>query len=271
MEWRHPYFSYDVFARIVPGVLTLAAAKMLFGSLLGWWDPLLSVAPPGTSPPGPPGTTPSSGATSWEALAIGAVTLLVAGYGVGLAIEVVLGPMWRFVYRRSIMGAARSKTSWRKLERRVAPSERPPSEIWQRVHQWVVCSGRSGIRDAYPHALRFQAESRALAHSLVPMGLFALAFLVDGKAAVGVSFCIAAITMALLARMREERRWLQILNILDEQCPNDDEELLGLKARLMALSTRQNGPRVCECCGHALGAAVATKAEHDVPSTPATG
>lgn len=41
MEWRIPYFEYDLFARVAPGALTIAVAQYLGMPVPAYWKPLL--------------------------------------------------------------------------------------------------------------------------------------------------------------------------------------------------------------------------------------
>lgn len=216
MEWKIPYFEYDLFARIAPGALTIAVLQYLGMPMPAYWKPLL--------PLWKDTLLPDAGM-----VAFGGITLLGASYAIGLIYESLSPLLWRRLPRTALVRAAvDQKTRWRRPV--VGPSALcNEKDLFKTLLQWLVCTRDPDVRSAFVHMHRFQAEARLCAYSVAPLIVLGVAAFVKQEAPHGAwiwapSFFIALL-LVICTISRERRRWIQAIAILDELRPEKDNDI----------------------------------------------
>ncbi len=227
MEWRIPFFYYDVFARIIPGTLTLAVLQHVGVDLPTPWRNLLSGA---------------SGAETTSSLLVAAVSWLAAAYAIGVLFEAVsylppLQGLTDWVVDRAFKSAAGRRGAWR---RPLAGSPRTQTElrdVRRHLNNWVMTSPAAGCRNAFFHVHRFQAESRMCQYALIPLLVFAIGTAIKGLWAHAALGAVGALLVGFGYRQRERRRWVQALVTLDELNDYEQPDLRELQRNCQAFGT----------------------------------
>ncbi len=228
MEWKIPYFEYDLFARIAPGALTIAVAQYAYSAFFGaampvphYWKALLPMwrdVVPDTA-----------------TVLFGGLTLLGASYVIGLLYEGLFPWLWRRLPHAALVREAKRRKTWR----RHVPDSTPAfpcdeKELSKFLIQWLVCTRDADVRSAFVHMHRFQAEARLCAYSVLPLLVLAVAAAIKGKPWESSSpfvnwwpylvILLLAILCMCCTLSRERRRWVQGLAILDALRSNDDTD-----------------------------------------------
>ncbi len=236
MEWRIPYFEYDVFARIAPGAATVAVARWLGMPSPFYWEPLLPI-PLGTAEAAMTGAGSAPAATLDTGVVLyGGLTLLAAAYVVGTLYEAFGSLLWRSLSPRVLRRAARERKTW--LHR--VPPGTPPlvgddRDLFKLLLQWLLTDPRAEVRGAFAHIHRFQAEARMFAYSTVPLAALALFALVRHAGVPAGAAAALGLLTAWCGYLREHRRWVQALATLDQLRPADDPGLASLQRRFEEL------------------------------------
>ena len=218
-----------MFARIAPGVLTMAVARYLGMPVPAYWEPLLP-------------TNATGGPLSTGLVFFGGLTLLAASYFIGLVYEGLCSPLWRRLSSKALTRAAKKRTTWlRPVKPGTTGLQCKDEDLFKVLLQWLVCSKDGGVRNAFVHMHRFQAEVRLCAYSTVPLCVLAIAAFTKHNGLIGVLSAVMALVLLRCADTREGRRWIHALAILDELRAPDDAELAGLQQRLEQLGKNTNG------------------------------
>jgi len=239
MEWRIPYFEYDLFTRVVPGALTIAVLSYAGMPMPAYWKLLLPV-------------TTTSGELGSGLVLFGGLTLLAVSYLIGLIYDSTLARCFRRLSPRALKGAAKQRKAWRrwlwaKDHPLLADSAKcfREKDLWTILAQWLVCSKDEGVRLVYPHLWRMQAEAKLLIYSVLPLLVLSLIELYNiiwlkGSGSWWVAGPSVVLTMLLpfCGYFRERRRWQQALLILDELRPGDER---ADQLRLLQLQLEKYG------------------------------
>lgn len=219
MEWKIPFFEYDVFARIAPGSLTIAVAQYVDATLMPkYWEPLLPITSKGT-------------ALDMGIVLFGGLTLLGASYVVGLIYEGFFSLFLPLISRKVLISLAKDRQSWRRPVWAGEPAFHE-IDLFKILMQWLICSKDEGVRLAFVHFHRFQAEARLCAYSVAPLGILSGVAGSRGERWTCFWSAVMAILFALCAIFRERRRLVQALSILDELRPDGDPQLELLQRQL---------------------------------------
>ncbi len=215
MEWKIPYFEYDVFARVAPGALTIVVARYIGMAVPKYWEPLLP---------------PVAGALDAGVVFWGGLMLLAASYFIGLLYEGLLSFRWRHVSPAALRCAAKERTTW--LRPAKVDGERLQCQnesSFKLLLQWLVCSKDEGVRNGFVHMHRFQAEARLCTYSVYPLCVLAVTALFKHDYWLGCGAVFTGLILVGCAWSREKRRWVQALAILDECSPDGDTAFVRLE------------------------------------------
>ncbi len=223
MEFRIPFFYYDLFARVVPGGLTLLALVDIFGLPPASW---LAILPQGTNGPTETGTFVTAVAIGAVSYGIGVLYEAVAGTGSPLFSKNLLKVMRTVAFKRAIYGGYpwRIPTSSISKKRELASDTDEPSVLCRKIWNWLV---HQRHEDAFHHAHRFSAESKLFLYSAVPVAVlsgFRVSHVVGGLL---LGICVF-LFMIFAAWSRQRRLAVQLLMALDE-LKEDDQSLHALQ------------------------------------------
>lgn len=246
---RFPFFYYDILARIIPGALTVVVLAYLGIEMPDSWSDLIHGSSGKTSSGAEP--TPPSGI--WDPVVLSAV---YAGgcYAMGVLYEVVflippLRACLESCFDRAFRRSARNRDWRRPVDRRpllanpgLAERLSAPDVKWIRRHcwNWLMLRPCEGRANAFAHAHRFQAESKMLQHALLTAvvlivgGVWKTLFSNWSTSHLWWTVVISLVAMALFALgayLREGRRWLQVLDSLDELNDHSDDYLNLIQAQ----------------------------------------
>lgn len=236
MEWRFPYFYYDVFARVVPGVALLVAGANAGFPMPPLWRPLLVPAAPSGQAAAVPG--------EWAFVTIAGVSILAVAYAIGVVFEAVAGPC---VWDRGSEWMLR-RAAWHQNKHlcglypppgaRPSPQERLSYAVWG----WLNGSSHEDAVRAIPHGHRFQAEAR-MSLFLIPSILIAGATAACHKQWTMVVFWAVVCAFAgFTAWQREQRRWRHALRTLYAAAALADPATEHVRGKLRTLDTRPPSP-----------------------------
>jgi len=235
MGERFPFFYYDIVARIIPAAVLLCVLSLIgldSRMLVNWaWSASKSSASPGLLEP-----------------AVLAVIYLGLCYAIGVAFEVL--PY--VLLLRGVLEACLDQTfceavqdrSWRRSPESPSPSQ--PIQLDTRALRrhcwnWLELQPRAGLPRAFAHAHRFSAESKmfqyfACTALILPAAAFIRLTLVEltwcpawwGQPAIPLphaiywSLCLA-FGFICAVYWRERRRWVQVLDAVDELHKPEDQ------------------------------------------------
>ncbi len=232
MEWRIPYFHYDVFARIVPGGITLALLSRLGAPMPTLWEPLL---------PNPNGqlvdmlVVPGDSA-EWPLLTVASLSLLAGSYLVGVVYEGILGSLLQRCSERVLRRAASSiNVRWPAppgtaplsvgLQYRLCP------DLWN----WLIVSPDEQIMRSAEYGVRFQAEARMCAFTCLALAGAMAAEIYHARYEWIPWLGIALPLLGWTAYQREYHRWIHTIGTLYRLQPEDSKWIIELRQKLRGL------------------------------------
>jgi hypothetical protein len=156
---------------------------------------------------------------------------------IGLIYESLSGCFWQWQCRRALISAAKGHKSW---HRPVPSTANGPAcnkkDLFKILLQWLLTSKDEGVRNAYAHIQRFQAEARLCAYSVVPLAVLCIAAGIKCDVWIAGLSLVMAILFAPCALFRERRRWIQAIATLSRLRPEDDPMLETVQKMLQDIN-----------------------------------